>query len=288
MGQYRPMFNIAFEHGYFRDGRLPGVRLRPTSTASRLMNNTNLVSRQRDDGMTIFFDTDWVDSLRLYAADQDDPLELRFECVVEQQNFQNFTSPDLMAVSKTLFFDSRKTDSSFIGKKYLHAGEYVSDSELVDPSADAGGIRGLAPAKPTMGVISIHVSPTELDDLVSGPPTVYNDYHIRFRNRETYWKYFLVGEANRDSAFIEDARGEIEFERLGAEVLANGRNAQVFLSRQPIPLLERSKPKFQLKIMKNNRSKTLVSRLQVASARRINRVVVNDRELFVSEIYVNF
>ncbi|MFT4861915.1 MAG: hypothetical protein ACI95C_001127, partial [Pseudohongiellaceae bacterium] len=48
------------------------------------------------------------------------------------------------------------------------------------------------------------------------------------------------------------------------------------------------KAKFQLLVPKNNRIKVLVNRLAVASAKRINKVKVADKELFVSEIYINF
>ncbi|MFN3238205.1 MAG: hypothetical protein ACE37D_14255 [Pseudomonadales bacterium] len=331
------MFNIALEHTYFRDGRCSGVQLKPTGEAARLMDNTNLVSRVRDDGLTVFFDMDWIDSLRLYAKDEEEPLELNFEFQVEHQNFQNFTSPDLLSHNKLLYFDSRTTDPGQVGRKYLHVGDYVDNSELVDTftstraasgehtsfrrfsrdrallfnaaqtainpgvnnSVDAASLTRLGRElwqatqqsgrpEPSLGLVSIHVSPIELDRLAGEPSASFNDYRIRFNTRETHWKYFLIGDANQETAHIEDASGETTFDLIGQEALANGRMAKVFLSRQPIPLHERSKPKFQLKVLKNNRPKTLVNRLAVASAHRINKTVVDSRELVVSEIYVNF
>jgi len=340
MGQYRPMFNIALEHDFFRGGKFPGISLKPTAESQKLMHNANLVTRARHDGLTIFYDADYLDTLKLYAEDADEPLKLNFECDAEEQNFHNFTNASLFSVNKTLFFDSNNTDSSFIGKKYLHKHEYASSDDLVENfsvptalreqhdsvmkfSADRAllftpdqtkenpvGKVPLDPAdveqcqsiakgianhssmqsskQPSVGLISIQVSSGELDELSSGSLTTYNDYHIKFQARETHWKYFLVGEANREGAFIKDVKSEIEFDDLGEEQLADGRFAHVFLSRQAMPLVERAKPKFQLQIMKNNRPKVLVSRLPVASSKRINRVLVDQQELFVSEIYVNF
>lgn len=339
MGQYRPMFNITLEHEYFPSGKLSGVRFTPTSESEKLMNNANLVSRKRPDGLTIFFDRDYLDTLKLYAADADDPLKLNFECDVEHHQFQNFTDPDVFSSNRTLFFDSNNTESGALGKKYLHADEYVSANDLVENFTSVRAVneqhksflqfsssrallfsaeqtaknpngkaelqhddpvqreylsKSLSSAgpgqrrQPSLGLISIQVSSSELEALENNPPHAFNDYYIKFKPRETYWKYYLVGDANRESAFIKDARDEIEFTDLGEEVLANGKTARVFLSSKPIPLRDRAKPKFQLLVMKNNRAKVLVSRLELASAKRINKTVVDKQELFVSEIYINF
>jgi hypothetical protein len=340
MGQYRPMFNISMEHTYFSGGKFSGVDLIPTAETAKIMLNANLVTRKRPDGITVFLDNDYLDALRLYAQDEDDPLKINFECEVAHPNFQNFTNSAAFAENKTLFFDSSNTDGSSIGKKYLHSEEHVSSSDLaenftgphrlnenhgsflrfsqnrallfdneqtennptgkmqlnIDDASQGielakGLMLGASPASgrlPSLGLVSISITEEELDQLTQSPPQVCNDYHIRFKARETHWKYFLVGDANREGAFVKDANGEIEFDDLGEEVLANGRSARVFISREAIPLRNRAKAKFQLQIPKNNRIKVLVNRLAVASAKRINRVKIEDQELFVSEIYINF
>lgn len=340
MGQYRPMFNVSMEHSYFSDGRLVGVDMVPTPESAKLMTNANLVVRKRQDGVTVFFDHDYLDTLKLYATDDEDPLQINFECDVEQGNFQNFTESSAFAENKTLYFDSRSAANTEFGKKYLHANEHVSADDLAENFISPHGIneihrsvlkfsenrallfdgeqternphgklpldnedprstlditqnigRSTAPSSrrlPSLGLVSIQVTAEELNQLAQSSTDVYNDYCIKFKARETHWKYFLVGEANREGAFVKDANGEIDFDELGEETLANGRKAKVFLSRQAIPLADRSKPKFQLQIPKNNRIKVLVNRLAVASAKRINKVKLEDRELYVSEIYINF
>lgn len=340
MGQYRPMFNISMEHTYFSNGRFSGVKLVPTVESAKIMANANLVARKRNDGVTFFFDNDYIDTLRLYAGDEDDPLRINLECDVEDQNFQNFTIASVFGDNKTLYFDSTNTDQQEVGKKYLHAEEYVSPADLVeiftgphglkenhgsvlsfsenrallfdaeqteknpagktrlDPD-DANGnvaltrdlLRRASPAdrrQPGLGLVSIRVTRDELEELTQAPLNVYNDYHIKFRARETHWKYFITGDADREGVFITDVNGEIDFDYLGEEELANGRRAKVFLSKQAIPMSERAKPRFQLKITQNSHVKVLVRRLAVPSAKRINRVKAGDSELFVSEVYVNF
>ncbi len=341
MGQYKPMFNISMEHTYFSDGKLTGVELVPTAESAKIMNNANLVLRRRQDGVTVFFDNDYIDALRLYAEDESDPLQLNFECEIDNSNFQNFTAASAFAENKTLFFDSNATDNAVLGKKYLHSNDHVSELDLAENftsqralNASHGSVlyfsqsRALlfsaeqtalnpkgkeklspqdtqqlanlgqnaarasgSPARrrqPSLGLVSISVTPDELTQLTQSAQSAYNDYHIRFKARETHWKYVLVGDANREGAFIKDASGEMEFNNLGEEMLADGRMGKVFLSQQAIAFKDRAKPKFQLLVPKNNRIKVLVSRLAVASAKRINKVKVAGKELFVSEIYINF
>ncbi|MCG8415764.1 MAG: hypothetical protein MI746_16235 [Pseudomonadales bacterium] len=290
MGQYRPMFNISMEHTYFSSGKLSGVNFLPTARTQKLMHNVNLVSRERPDGLTMFFDGEHLEALKLHTQDQDDPLRVEFKCEVEHENFQNFTASSAYEPNKTLYFDSENTDSQPLGgKKYLHTEEFVSSSELIDNPTLAPVNGNLTDRRnPSLGMVSIQVSDQELEELASDSNQLFNDYTIRFKARETYWKYFLIGEANREGAYIRDVNGEMEFEDLGEEQVADGRMARVFITTQAIPMQDRAKPKFQLVITKNNRPKVLVSRLAVATAKRINKVNHQDRELFVSEIYVNF
>lgn len=289
MGQYRPMFNISIEHGYFPSGKLPGVNFVPTEQTQKLMHNVNLISRRRPDGLTLFFDSEHLDALKLYASDENYPLRIEFQCEAEQQNFQNFTSAPALSANKTLFFDSSIADSQPVGKKYLHAEEFVSEAELIDRPAPASGHVSMADRnKPNLGVISIRVSGAELEQLATVGNEQYNDYAIRFKARETYWKYYLVGEANREGVYIRDVNDDIEFEYLGEEQVADGRMAKIFMTTKAIPMRDRAKPKLQLVVTKNNRAKVLVSRLAVPTAKRINKVIHQDNELFVSEIYINF
>ena len=341
MGQYRPMFNIALEHTYFNDGRFPGVTFTPTAESERLMLNNNLITRKRNDGITVFFDSEHIDSLKLYAEDADDPLRINFECDSEHSNFQNFTISSIFEENKTLFFDSTNTDGSDFGKKYLHVDDFVSSQDLVkcfnaptdfdedqvsvtdfsatrklifdsqqtesnphgkrhvdstDPSTGEQLQKNVLASrkmlsdtrKASVGLFSILITPDELSALHQGSTQSYNDYHVRFQAREIYWKYYLVGDANQPSAYIRDIDGKVEFEDLGEELLSNGKSARIFISKQTLPLQARAKQKFQLLVKKNGRTKVYVRRLAVASAKRINKQIVNGNELFVSEIYINF
>ncbi len=341
MGQYRPMFNIALEHTYFGDGKFSGVTFVPTPESERLMLNNNLVIRRRDDGVTVFFDSNNLDSLQLYAEDEDDPLRINFECNSEYLNFQNFTASSVFQKNKTLFFDSASTDGNGFGKKYLHSEDFASSQDLVkffngpdDIAEDQVSImnfsgertllfnseqtdsnpngktilgssnsassenlqKNLVAARnhprdkilPTIGLFSILITPSELEALHQDTTQSYNDYHVKFKARETYWKYYLVGDANQPSAVIKDIDGNIEFNDLGEELLSDGRHARILISKQALPLQDRAKQKFQLLVTRNGRTKIFVRRLAVASAKRINKQIVDGKELFVSEIYINF
>lgn len=289
MGQFRPMFSINMEHTYFRSGRLDGVRFTPTASTKKLMRDVNLVSRPRSDGLTLFYDGEYIEALRLYAADVSDPLRMEFNCDVEHQDFQNFTVSPISPMDKTLYFDSDvlKIDSS--GKNYLHAGEFVSEDELVEISSLASLTDELSRDQaPSLGKISIRVSDEDLDYLESSRMDNPREYTIRFSTRSTHWKYYLLGEVNRQGVYLKDTEGEVEFEYLGEETIANGRVAKIYISKTAIPMRERAKQKFQLIVNKNDRPKILVNRLAVANSKRVNRVMHNNKSLLVSEIYVNY
>ena len=253
------------------------------------MRDVNLVSRSRSDGLTLFYDGEYMEALRLYAADVKDPLRMEFNCDVEHQDFQNFTVSPIAPMDKTLYFDSDvlKIDSS--GKNYLHAGEFVSEDELVEISSLASLTDELPRDQvPSLGKISIKVSDEDLNYLEASRIDNPREYTIRFSTRSTHWKYYLLGEANRPGVYLKDAEGEVEFEYLGEETIATGRVAKIYISKTAIPMRERAKQKFQLIVNKNDRPKILVSRLAVANTKRVNRVMHNNQALLVSEIYVNY
>lgn len=289
MGQYRPMFNISMEHNYFSSGKLAGTNFVPTAATRKLMNNVNLVSRPRPDGITMFYDGDYFDALKMYAADAEEPLRVEFNCDVGHQNFQNFTESSIFAANMMLHFDSANQYSESLGKKLLHAEDYVSANELIaHPALNDTHARLADRRAPSLGRISIQITSKELDELSTSGDHHYNDYTIRFQARETHWKYYLIGEANREGVYLRDTINKVDFEYLGEEQIADGRMAKIFITRQAIPMRDRAKPKFQLVVTKNNRPKVLVNRLAAARAKRINKATYQNSQVFVSEIYVNF
>jgi len=227
-------------------------------------------------GKKYLHDDDFVSSKDLvkYFNDSDDFGE-------DQWSVMDFSG------TRKLIFDSQQTKSNPYGKRRI---------ELSDPSTAQQLKKNMLVSRralsdirhASLGLFSILITPDELSAFHQGSTQAYNDYHVRFQARETYWKYYLVGDANQPSAYIHDVDGKVEFEDLGEELLSNGSSARIFISKQALPLRARAKQKFQLLVKKNGRSKVYVRRLAVASAKRINKQIVNGNELFVSEIYINF
>ena len=189
--------------------------------------------------------------------------------------------------TRKLIFDLQQTESNPFGKSLLQSSD-LSYAEQLQKNMLASR-RALSDTRhSSLGLFSILITPDELKALHQDSTQAYNDYHVRFQARETYWKYYLVGDANQPNAHIKDVDGKVDFEDLGEEMLSNGSLARIFISKQALPLQARAKQKFQLLVKKNGRTKVYVRRLAVASAKRINKQILNSSELFVSEIYINF
>lgn len=105
-------------------------------------------------------------------------------------------------------------------------------------------------------------------------------YALRFAARQTYWKYFFVGDAAPQNAVIVDPENGIRFERSEAEFY-NGLRATVFLSEIPIPMRDVPPQRFQLWAG----DRVVYARLPNASLERMGTHAGSD--MLVSEIYVN-
>ena len=142
MGQYRPMFNISMEHNYFSSGKLAGTNFVPTAATRKLMNNVNLVSRPRPDGITMFYDGDYFDALKMYAADAEEPLKVEFNCDMYIPNQNTIIEARVKTINNQLLTcsvgeknqiiifipkESISTDNFNINNNYLH---YESKKEL--------------------------------------------------------------------------------------------------------------------------------------------------------------
>ena len=69
MGAYQPLFNIAVEHAYFADLACKSLEFVPTDASIALLNKTGLILKSSQSGITVFYENDKMDILRLYAAE---------------------------------------------------------------------------------------------------------------------------------------------------------------------------------------------------------------------------
>ena len=101
------------------------------------------------------------------------------------------------------------------------------------------------------------------------------------------WKYYFIGDWERDGLYVADPDETVEFSELAPERLPNGREVLSALSAIPIALAERAGQRFQLRRRTGSGDKLVVKRLPVASASRWGTQPLQSGRSLITEIYVN-
>jgi hypothetical protein len=277
------------EHGYFSDGLCQSLTYVPSSDANTVIKNTGLLIRYVKNGVRVFYDENNSESLQLYAGDPEEPLSLGFKVFSTDPFFESYTEPTVHKEDTILYFDNRGVDIDSDGKYRLHDEEYVSEADfqrLHSPSIEKHLSKRDILVRPAF-IVNINTCDKEggLFDDQSGVTS--KSYYLRFQTRQTYWKYYLLGDLATEGSIIVDLGNETEFESIGEESLADRTEAWTFRSKTTLPLRERPEYRFQLKETNSRSGKVLIKRLPVASASQISREVVDGEEAFVSEMFIN-
>lgn len=271
---YKPLFTVSVEHGYFADGLWHGLTFVPSAESARLMERNGVLVRQTGNGIAAFCD----ELVQGRLPRNDEPLHLGFKVYAQDRAFATYTSPAVRRDDAVLAFGNRH-DDSFL----LTAGEFAGDGDFhpLDELAAQGLLDGRDLRVPPDFVVGI-------DANAGANAGQVPDYRIRFEARNSYWKYHLLGNMNREGPYIVDLDNRVEFEPRGETVLPGNRRSRVFMSTRRVPVLEQSNYRFQLRERGNGAAKILIKRLPVASESRLGREVVDGRNEIVLENYVNF
>jgi hypothetical protein len=290
MGAYLPLFSFAVEHTFFSSGTRADLDVLPTLKSSVILKNSGLLSRKTVNGVSIFYDQSRVEALQLYIADRDEPLRFEFKVFSNNKSFDLYTEPTPTQPDAILHFDTNTVTVDQSGRLRLHEQDYVSQKDFAPLTAPLFNDL-LSPkdrlVKPTL-TVTIHGK-----DLGIHPPDKFHEmvskhYYVSFKTREVVWKYYLLGDIGKTSAYIADLNNETEFESAGEAVLPDHRTALTFRSKGPIPLRDRSHYRFQLKDRGSGGSKVLIQRLPVASPDQFYLDMIDGEEVMVSEIYINY
>jgi hypothetical protein len=213
---------------------------------------------------------------------------LRFKVFSKDPCFMNYTHPTTYSEDAILCFDNLQTkEDEAVSDITLHEEEYVSEADfrkldlyLLDDFLSTKD-KLIRPAF----VVNIRIALQEggLIDKHEAPALL--NYTVRFKARETFWKYYLLGDMAKRKSYIHDRNNGTGFECIGEETLSDKRTAVIFRSIEAIPLREKSDCHFQLREQEGG--KVLIKRLPVASASHIFREIINGKEAAVSEIYIN-
>jgi hypothetical protein len=287
MASFRQLCSISVTHSYFADGRCRDLEFVPTHDTAYLVEKAGLLVKNNYDGVCVFCESSSIDTLRQRTADPDEPSALVFKVFPRDPGFAYYTEPGIFNEEAMLYFGNRagETGGGLSGR--LHQGEYVSglDFEKLDSPLFSGvfGKRDRL-VRPAF-IVSIDLTPAVgvLSD-ASSPP---GDYVVAFKARETFWRYYLLGEMKKRTAFIIDRHNGYTFEYVGEASLPDSRTALPFLSNEPIPLQENSDCFFQLKEKGVGGGKILIRRLPVATPHQFSKEVINGQETAVSDIFIN-
>lgn len=286
---YSPLFSFVVEHGFFDDGVVRGLEFLPSAATARLISNTGLLVKPVAGGITLLFNKKDTESLQQYLSDPDGPFDLTFKVVSTVDSFQSCTDVSLSGDESILCFDSRNGQPQDDGRMRLHDTEYVS--MINRTSLDSGSLRDVLEHRerrlPPLFIVNVRITEEALQSVDGHDGVAAKNYYIKFRERQVFWKYYLLGPLARESLFLSDLDDKASFVFSGREQLGEGREAVTYRSAQRLPLKASSHYRFQLKEKDNGNEKVIIKRLPVAEALRLGREVIDGRNEVVSEIYIN-
>lgn len=282
MGAYQPLFAVSVGHQYFSDGLWKGLDFRPEPRTSKLIESADMVVKKTRNGIAVFYDADKPNILRLCAEDGNGALRFCYLAAVHDRAFTAYTAYPATREGVVLYFSNRGAEGGGATQK-LSKGDVASDMDLADAGVlIAGGVPcEMGRATPDF-VVDIFVERAKSGVLAA------QNYAIEFSARQSYLKYYLLGNMNRDNLFIVDLDNRVEFEFCGDAMLPGERPCKVFRSKGAIPILEKSGLRFQLRERGQGAGKVLIKRLPVASESRLGMELVNGKREIVSESFINF
>jgi hypothetical protein len=222
--------------------------------------------------------------LRLYAEEANGALSFSFKVYSKDRTFANYTSPSFHKENAILCFDNRGHDGdTAAGKIKLSKDDFVSEKDFEEIDALIAGSILCASDRPMPPDFVVNV----LVDCGRDGALTARDYGIRFNARQSFWKYHLLGNMNKDNLFIVDLDNRVEFEFCGETMLPGNRMSKVFMSKELIPVQEKSSYRFQLKEQGIGAGKVLIKRLPLASETRLSMEVIKGKSEIVLERFIN-
>ncbi len=289
MSEYAPLFTLLVEHGFYDKGIPQGLNFVPTHRTASLIKNCGLLIKPIAGGIKVLQDNDDVDALHLYAADKDDPLELIFKVYAADVAFKSKTDAAIEADDAIPFFKNDKKRGAIHGRILLHDLDYVSmvDLEKLNSSQLRGVLEQRERSLPPFFIVNIQLKEKDLIGVGTNSSVPLKNYTIKFKERQVYWKYYLVGEMAREGMFLVDVDCKAKFVSTGKTLLNGQREAIAFRTTHRLPLKASLQYRFQLKEKKGRSDKVIIKRLPMADVTRFGRATIDGHNEIVSEIYIN-
>lgn len=260
---YTPLMNVILAHPYFGNDGCPVVDLIPTSATQQIMKRLMIRSVKRDKGIELFSGSNDGQPTGLETIETDEVVQLFFILRTNDPTFLNYTN--LPASEDSL------TQIAYLTN--LEGNDLSLDSENRYPLKTlATSHDGLIPGD--LGLLSIY--------LEKGAGTK-NDITVKFANRETRWRYFIIeDDVASQRIFITDQEdNEMPFDLTAPDgELPNGITPKLFVSVAPIPLLRHYPTHHKLHLVKTIDERETKSSIVLpnADSNRINYQLFTDNE----------
>lgn len=277
-GMYLPLFDIEVKHQFFTSGLHRTFTVSPTLQTELLAEKIGVSSRQTPDGIRVFYESRRLQELKDYAENREMALPLGFKLNTTDPLFARYTEP-MCQDGSAFCFDQQGAQEESAERSRLHRDAVVSEHDveiLESPPVD----ELLTPeerANPPLGVIRLSLTPTD------GLRT----YYIRFAARKTFWTYYLLGSFARDGLYMEDAKGETEFDALGEVTLPGNRVAKAFRTTSTLPLQDRYHNRFQIIDPDAAGDRVLMARMPGADVRQTYQERQQGTDVTMSDIFIN-
>lgn len=289
MADYSPLFSFVVVHGFYDGGIVPGLRFVATPKSARLIDNAGLLVKSTSSGITVSYNKKDRESLQLYAADKEEPLELVFKGYASDASFRSRTDTSLAEKESLLYFNNHKKIVDGDDRIRLHDAEDVSiiDNIRLDSIQLQDVLDHRERRLPPLFVVSIQITEEDLAQLDEHSSVVPKSYYIRFKERQVFWMYYLVGCLARENLFLVDVDGKADFICSGKTLLDDQRETIVFHTADRLSLKANLNYRFQLKEKDNGSEKVIIKRLPMADVTHFGRALIDGRDEVVSEIYIN-
>lgn len=228
---FEPLVSISVYHTYFSDGAFGGFVPEPAGPASRDLLNHGLLFKRHTNGFHILFDTNFNGNIRSREDVLSDGISCRFILRLNDQGFYNYTQAGEGDINRSVYYfhNTLKDDPGV--KNTLHSDQYVNMKDLfpLDSFEDRYFVRPFA-------ILDLKLS--------EGLEPAYS---IRFKAKETYWRYILISDELKslNSPAIIDG-GSSEFFEGPEKLQVRGRDTLAFVSKNPISFSQNSGNIFQL------------------------------------------
>ena len=275
---YLPLFDIEVKHQFFTSGMHRTFTVSPTVRTEALAAQLGVSSQPTPNGIRVFYESRRLEALQRSSGNPETTLLLGFKLDTPDHLFARYTEP-ICPGGSLFYFDQRCAQVESSECSRLHRGVQVSGHEverLESPRVDEL-LEQMEQAAPPLGVIRISLSPSD------GPRT----YSIRFAARKSFWTYYLLGRFARDGLYMEDAKGETEFDSLGEVRLPGNRVARAFRTASMLPLQDRYHNRFQIIDPDAEDDRVLMARMPGAEVRQTYPERRNGTEVAVSQIFIN-